>query len=127
MNMTKKEFLKLPALEKQRKNILTSAIILYVCAAATLILGILSGNFGVFLDVAILLGFGLGIHLAQSRACAVIVCIYGVVNVLYALLTTGSLGGWLILVAAIDALPHTFKFHKAWTEYQQTGVIPEEK
>lgn len=125
--LTKKEFLHHPNLKKIRSNINSSAIILYVAAVLTSVLGLVDGNYFILIDIALLVGLGLGIHLAQSRVCAIIACVYSAFNVIITVVTTGSVGGWLVLVAAIYAIIATFQFQKAWKEYQQTGILPAAK
>lgn len=122
--MTKKEFLKHPNLKKCSSSIKSSAIILYVCGALSLVLGIIAGNFMVIIDIAIVVGLGLGIQLAQSRVCALLILAYSVFNTIYMIVSTGRAGGYLILLAAIYAVIATFQFQKAWKNYQQTGVLP---
>lgn len=122
--LSKKEFLKHPNLTKCYKNIKESAIILYVCAVLSLAIGFFTGNYSVIIDVILIIGLALGIHLAQSRACAVCICVYSVINVIVTTIENGRLGGYLILIAAIYAIKATFQFQKAWKNYQQTGQIP---
>lgn len=128
--MTKKEFLKHPNLKKCKSNINASAILLYFCAGITLIMTVLatlmtvSGGFSTIIDVLLLVGMGLGIQLAQSRACSIIIFVYSIINFIYGVIMTGRVTGWLIIVAGICAIIYTFKFQKAWKEYEQTGMIP---
>lgn len=125
--LTKKEFLHHPNLKKTRSNINGSAIILYISAVLTSALGLIDGNWFILIDIILLVGLGLGIQLAQSRACAIIACVYAAFNVIVTVVTTGSVGGWLVLLAAIYAIIATFQFQKAWKEYQQTGILPAAK
>lgn len=122
--MTKKEFYKHPNLKKTTASIKSSAIILYVCGALSLVLGFIAGNMLVILDIAIVVGFGLGIQLAQSRVCALLILAYSIFNTISVYITTGAFGGYLILLAAIYAVIATFQFQKAWKEYQKTGMLP---
>ena len=69
---TKKEFLKLPENKKYRKEINGAAIICYVCAGITLLAVLATGALSSIVDAAILVGLGLGIHLAQSKVCAIL-------------------------------------------------------
>lgn len=124
--LSKKEFLKHPNLKKVAGNIKGSAITLYVCAAISLVVALIGNNLSSLLDVFIILGLALGIQLAQSRACAIIVCVYSVFNIVIMFISSGTFGGWLILLAAIYAIIATSKFQKAWKEYQQTGILPAE-
>mgnify|MGYP001033615569 FL=1 len=122
--MTKKEFYKHPNLKKTTGSIKSSAIILYICGALSLVLGIIGGNLMVIIDIVIVVGLGLGIQLAQSRVCALIILAYSIFNTVYMLISTGRAGGYLILLAAIYAVIATFQFQKAWKNYQQTGMLP---
>lgn len=122
--MTKKEFLHHPNLKKCYDNIKSSAIILYVCAALSLALGIYMGNWSILVDVLIIVGFGLGIQLGQSRICAILIFLYSIANIIYTGVSTGRSGGMLIVLASIYALGATFKFQKAWKEYKKTGILP---
>lgn len=122
--LSKKEFLHHPNMNKCRKNIKESAIALYVCSAITVILGFILGNYGVLIDVIIMLSLALGIHLAQSRVCAICILIYGIFNMIITAMENGRLGGYWILLAAIYSTKATFHFHKAWKNYRQSGVIP---
>jgi hypothetical protein len=40
------------------------------------------------------------------------------------LVTTGTLGGWLILILGVVVFMTTQKAQKAYTEYQKTGQLP---
>lgn len=117
---TKKEFLNLPENKKIKSEINGAAIICYICAGITLIAGIASGSFPLILiDVAVLLGLGLGIHLAQSRVCAIILLAYAAYSTIIVLVQTGRLTGWLVVIAAVIAVMYTFKAEKLWKQYQQ--------
>lgn len=126
--MTKKEFYKLPGLKGCRSNILTCAIILYICAAATCAQAIILWEQRAFslLDAALLLGLGLWLQLGKSRVSAIITLVYGIFNVVIALLAVGQIQGWWVPLAGIWAIIYTFKFHKLWNEYQQSGRLPDE-
>lgn len=117
---TKKEFIDLPENAKLKKELKTSGIICYICAGITLVMGLLvSGNYYIILDVALLVGLGLGIHLKQSKACAIALAIYGVISMVVGLVVNGQPSGWLILLAGVYAVIYAFKLDKAWKQYQQ--------
>lgn len=123
--LSKKEFLHHPNLKKCSSNITASAITLYICAGISLILYVIVlGNFFSIVDVLLVLGLALGIHLAQSRVCAIIVLAYSVFNAIYMSVQTGRRAGTLIVIAAIYAVIATFQFQKAWSEYKRTGILP---
>ena len=118
---TKREFLDLPENVQLKKTIKTSAITLYVCAAITGLAGFLVLDSGalVLLDVAIMFGLGLGIHLKQSKGCAIALLIYSVVSSILTVVSTGKVIGWLVIMAGIYAVSATFKLDKQWKQYQQ--------
>lgn len=117
--LTKDQFYKHPNVAYARTQIRAAAIISYVVAGISLVFG----GMGVIIDVLLIIGLGLGIQLLRSRVCAVILTVYGVWNTIWVTLSTGTLGGWWILLAGIYAIIYTFKYQGAWTEYQRTGVI----
>lgn len=122
--MSKAEFYKQPALKKNRANINACAIITYICAACTFLINIvLVNNVSGMLDVCLLLGLGLGIHLGKSRVCAIILLVYAGINAIYTIVLTGRLGGYLIIICGIYAVIETFKLQKAWKEYELTGRL----
>lgn len=116
---TKQEFLKLPENAKTKKEIMTTAIVSYICAGLTAAVMIgANGNFTAIVDVLLLIGLGLGIQLKQSRVCAILLCVDGAVSVIVSLLAAGTPSGYLILIAGIFAIVYTFKLDKAWKQYQ---------
>lgn len=122
--VTKKEFFKSQEMSKVSKNINASAIMMYIVAGITLLANVIyTGNALGLLDVFVVIGMGLGIQLAQSRACAVVAAVYSVINCIVTIIMTGVPGGWLIIVASIYAVIATFKFNEAWDNYQRTGYI----
>ena len=102
------------ASDRVRKDIRNSAIACYVCAAVTGVVAML-GSLTMLLDVIVILALGLLIHLKQSRACAVLLLAYSLVNTVISLLSTGSVGGWLLIIAGVYAVKSTFALEK---EYQ---------
>ena len=122
--LTKSEFLGLPENAQLKKTIKSSAVILYVCAAITGLAGFLVLDSGalILLDVAIMAGLGLGIHLKQSKGCAIALLIYSVVSCVLTIISTGKVSGWLIIIAGIYAVSATFKLDKQWKQYRQQGL-----
>lgn len=122
--MTKKEFDKHTNIVNVKKQIAGMGIACYIIAGINLIL-MFALQYDNLLDVLLILGMGLGIHLAKSRVCSIILTVYGGINVIVMVVLTGKAGGWWILVVGIYAIINTFKYQKAWTEYQQTGIVPD--
>ncbi len=126
--LTKGQFYKHPNVAPLRKQIRSCGIAMYILAGLNFVimfgLAALGQGFWTIIDVMLILALGLIIHLAQSRVASIILTVYGTINVIYMIITTGKFSGWLFLVVGICAIIYTFKFQKAWKEYQRTGVIP---
>ena len=121
--MSKHDFYHSPLCKKYRGNIIASSVIIYICVGINLLIAFLH-TYTSLIDVAIMLGLGLAIHLAQSRVCSILLCVYGVINTIYVFLSSGTFGGWLILVAAIYAIVATFQYQSVWNKYSKSGQIP---
>ena len=122
--LTKEEFINLPAMEKQKKNANACAIICYVCAAITLIAQLIGGGFPI--DAVILGVLGGIIHWKKSFIASVILLAYSIFNFVICVFVLQTGGGWLIIVAGVYAVVTTYKINKAYKEYTSTGVVPTE-
>lgn len=102
------------------KSCHTSSGMCFVCAGMTLVIMVfIMHNWLSIIDVGLLIGLGLGIHLKQSSTCAVILLVYGIINWLINLIATGNyFGGVLVLLAGIFGVIKTTKANSAWVEYQ---------
>jgi len=111
--MNKKEFWETLS-KKERSNITTASIMCYISAGLTLIMGLISMNFFVLIDVILVAGLGIWLHLSKSTVAAVLITIYATYNTIFSLVTTGTPGGWLVLMAGIFAIIGCVKFNKAY-------------
>ena len=124
-NLTKKEFLQLPGMKSIKSNINFCGIAFDVLGVFNIIIYALAGSFP--WDGLLLIVFGIIIQFVKSRVCAILSLAYAAFGIVVALLSTGQVTGYLILVVAIDAVVYTFRYHKAWNEYQTNGTLPVEK
>lgn len=121
--MTRREFYKSSEMDSTRKNINGCAIAGYIVAALSLVANLfLLDNPAGIIDTILIIILSILIQTLQSRVAAVILCVYGVTNMIVITLATGRLGGWWILIIGIFAAIHTFKFHKAWKEQKEFEV-----
>ncbi len=121
--LSKKEFYKHPNMLSVKKEINLCGICLYICAVISLGIGLLT-NLSVLIDVCFIVGMGLGIQLGRSRVCSILLAIYSGINVIVTTVMTGRFGGYWIVLIAVYSIISTFKFHKLYREYLNTGVIP---
>ena len=101
--ITKREYIKEYAGDHFRRQLRNTAIVGYICAGLNLIVA-LAMNVYALIDVAIILGLTLGMHLGKSKGCAVGILIYSIYSVVVNLINTGTFGGWLLLVLGIMAV-----------------------
>lgn len=123
--LTKKDFLRLPAMKSCKSNIVICGVLLYIVGAINIALEVSFGSFPI--DGIALVLIGLGVHLGKSRVCALICAAYSIFNVIYMVVTTGNVSGWWIILIGFDAVFYTFKYHSAWSKYKKSGVLPVEK
>ena len=136
--MTKSEFWKNAVPKNVKGQVVTAAVFAYISAAMTLVLGFLTGNFLVLIDVLLVLGFltgnflvlidvllvlglGLGVHLAKSRVCAIILAAYFVLNKVLQWLGgefSGLYMAVIFIIGFVMGVVGTFAFQKQWKEYQ---------
>ena len=123
INMTRREFLKTPQMNAIRNNLFSSAVIGYVIAGLTLYFGVIkTGNYFAMLDVVLILACALLIHLLQSRAAAIVLAAYAVLNVVVTSVSNGRFSGWWVALVGVYAVIYTFKFQKAWKDYQNDNA-----
>lgn len=121
--MTKSQFFKLPGMRSFRGSLIGAACVLYASAGISLINALASNVFAI-LDVVIILGLALGMHLGRSRACAFVALGYSIINIIYMITLTGLPGGWLITVGAGIGCYATCKMQSAYKNYVNTGYVP---
>lgn len=139
--LTKQQFLNLPENKKYKTELKTCGVLCYISAALTLVLVVigsavslvpalfyLSGYFLLnsfaitltVIEMACLAALGVGIHLKQSRVCAILLTVYMLLGWIINL-ASGGIGSILFTLVAILALTYTFKFNKAWTAYRHSA------
>ncbi len=121
--MTRREFYKSSEMDSVRKSINGCAIAGYIVAAISLVANLLLlDNPSGIIDTILIIILSILIQTIQSRVAAVILCVYGVINMAIITMYTGRFGGWWILVVGVFAAINTFKFHKAWKEEKEFEV-----
>lgn len=115
--ISKKEFYAKYANKRDKGNIRWAAILAYICAAISLAAGLLIQNYFIVIDVALIVGFALGIQIAKSRACAVLLLVYSCISTILTLISTGQIAGWWLIIVGVWAVMGTFNFHKDYQKY----------
>lgn len=79
-SVSKKEFIEKYAPAALKKQINSAAILCYFCSAVTIVFSFLTNEYWYFslIDVAILLGLALGMHLGKSKACAIVLLVVSI-------------------------------------------------
>ena len=121
--MTRWEFFKSPKMSAISKNIFTCAVLGYVLSGLTLYLNVIkSGLYSSIPTVVVLLACSLLIHLLQSRVAAIVLAAYAVLNVVVTAVSNGRFSGWWVALVGVYAVIYTFKFQKAWKDYQNDNA-----
>lgn len=121
----RRAFYKHPNVSSLRKQLAGCGIAMYIVAVFNFVLFAIFGDIiGAVISLLLYVGLGLGIHLGQSRVCAIVLTVYGAFNTIVTSMETGKLSGWIFPLIGVYGIIYTFKFHKAWKQYKNTGVIP---
>lgn len=112
-NISRKTFIENYLQPSLKKNITSIAILCYVCAGLTFIASCLVNPAGI-IDALLLAGLALGMHLAKSSVCAILILVLSIIEVIFSLFVGGFPIWWLI--AGISAV---VTFNKIEKEYKQ--------
>lgn len=117
-SVSRREYINKYAQPSLRKNITSIAILCYVCAGLTVIVSCLFNPIGI-IDAIILAGFALGMHLAKSKVCAILILILSIIEVLLSL-ASGSFPFWW-LIAGVSAVITFSKIEKQYKSFIANG------
>ena len=117
-NISKKEWLKSYAPQSVKNDIRNSAIICYVFAFITLVLGIVLEDPISFFSSFFFAGITLGAHLTKHKAWAIILCVYMGLNTIIGLAEDGTFVGYLYIIAAVAILISVNKLDKAYKDFK---------
>lgn len=112
--VSRKEFINKYAQPSLKKNITSIAILCYVCAGLTFVVSCLLNPLGI-IDALVLASLALGMHLVKSKACAILIFILSIVEVLLSLVS-GSFPFWW-LIAGISSVITFNKIEKQYREF----------
>lgn len=107
---------------KIKKEINVAGVLGYILAAINLVVAILVNPIGI-IDVCLITGFTLGIHIGKSRVCAVLFLIYGGINFIMLTVQYGKPAGYWGFAIGICAVIELFKAHKQYKAYINSGTI----
>lgn len=109
----RKEFIDKYAQPSLRKNIIDIAILCYICVATTVVVSCFTNPYGI-IDALVLLALTLGMHLAKSRVCAILITIFSVIETVLSLIS-GSFPFWILIAGIASAIT----FGKIEKQYKQ--------
>lgn len=112
--VSRKEFIEKYVQPSLRKNIKSISILCYVCAGLTFLMSIAVNPYGI-IDALVLLGFALGMNIAKSRVCAILILILSILEVILSLIVGAFPFWWLI--AGISAVITFNKIEKQYKEF----------
>ena len=116
-NISFKEYVNTYAPPFCRKEIRNACIVGYICIGLSGLVSIALNPLGL-IDVLVFLGLYLGVHLAKSKACAILALVLSGLEILAGLVLTGTLSGWLWIVAGACAVSSLFKANKHYKAFK---------
>lgn len=116
--VSKKEFIEKYAPAQLKKNLKSMAIVCYILSAISAVTSVaLTGNPLALIDVALLLGLTLGMHLGKSKGCAIALLVVSILEVILTTVTTGMPSGWWWIIASASAVSSFVKIDKAYDAF----------
>lgn len=112
--VSRKEFIDKYAQPSLRKSITSIAILCYVCAGLTFVVSCIMNPAGI-IDALILTVLALGMHLAKSKVCAILILVFSIVEVIFSLMVGAFPVWWLI--AGISAVVVFSKIDKQYKQF----------
>ena len=117
-NISKKEYADYYAPEKIRKEIRSIAICGYVSVGISLVLSFALGSFLGIFAMAVVLGCIIGMHMMRSKGLAIAWLVLSIIDVISTAAITGSIGGWLPLVASVLAVKTMSELDKSYDDFK---------
>lgn len=118
-SVTKKEFIAKYAPQNLKKNIKTAAIVCYICVAISAVAAlVLLDNPLMLIDVVVYLALTLGMHLGNSKICAILLLIFSVVECIISIVSFGTPAGWWLIIAAASAVSTFRKLDKEYNNFR---------
>ena len=128
MNQIKKQYWDMHVPQNIKMQVNCGAIAAYISAGLTLLLAV-AYNPASFLDFFLILGMGLGVHLAKSRACAIIIMANHTISRLLQFGTgvqTNVFGIFIMILFFVlygMGIKGTFEFQRMWDEHQIQAYV----
>lgn len=94
-----------------------SVFLTYLCAMISLGLGLYMHNYSVLVDIVLIVALALGVQIAKSHACAVLLLVYSCISMILTLVSTGRVTGFWLIIVGVWAVMGTFHFHKDYQKY----------
>ena len=89
----------------------------YVCVGISAIASFaILKNPLMLIDVAIYLGLTLGMHLGNSKVCAILLLIFSIIECVFSVIEFGAPSGWWLIIAGVSAVS---TFNKLGKEYNK--------
>ena len=119
--ITKKEYIRKYAGDTFKRQLRAVSIVGYFCAGLNAVFAWFLYAYAL-IDVFLILGLTLGMHLGRSKGCAIALLVYSICSVVSSVLLDGSISGWLLLVLGVMAVDVFAKAEKRYKELTGTPV-----
>lgn len=123
--MSKKAFYK--ACGKPRKLLIASVCFIYASMGVTLLciaFQIMGLSVYSLLDVILMGGLGLTVHLTRSRIAAILLLAFGLTEMILTSIVLGQLSGYWVALGGLGACIATFQIQSRWKAYRAAQGEP---
>lgn len=117
--VSKKEYINKYATAALRKNINSTAYLLYGLSVFSLILNFVMAGFNwiILAEIGVLAALIVGMHIGKSKICAILLLIASIAETVLALVLSGQPAGWWWIIASIYAISCFNKLDKEYNSF----------
>ncbi len=117
--ISKKEYIEKYAPANLKKNINSTAYLLYGLSVFSLILNFVLAGFSwiTLVEISVLVGLIVGMHIGKSKICAILLVVVSIAGTVITLILSGQVTGWWWIIASIYAVSCFNKLDKEYNSF----------
>lgn len=117
--VSKKDYINKYATAALRKNINSTAYLLYGLSVVSLIFNFIMAGFSwiTLAEIGVMVALIVGIHIGKSKVCAILLLIVSIAETVLTLVLSGQVAGWWWIIASIYAVSIFRKLDKEYNSF----------
>lgn len=117
--VSKKDYINKYATAALRKNINSTAYLLYGLSVFSLVLNFVMAGFNwiTLVEIGVLVALIVGMHIGKSKICAILLLIASIAETVLTLILSGQLAGWWWIIASVYAISCFNKLDKEYNSF----------